>query len=149
MALLEEIQTQIVTAMKAKDQLRLDTLRAMKTAIIRYQTEPSNLNKPFDEKSEQSILGTLVKQRREAAEAFLAAGRVGSAGKEQDELAIIEEFMPKVATEAEMDFAINLAFENAVGKPNMGAMMELTKAYLTGKRVDGKALSGKVKARLT
>jgi uncharacterized protein len=146
MTLLDKIQTDIVTAMKAKEQMKLDTLRSIKTALDRYRVDQQ---KPVDEKVEQSILKTLSKQRVEAADAFRKGGREESATKEEAELKIIEGYMAQEATIEEIDAAVEAAFQDTEGsKRQMGVIMKIIPAYLAGKRVDGKVLSAKVKAKL-
>jgi uncharacterized protein YqeY len=155
MPLLERIQTDITAAMRAKDELRLNTLRSVKTALERYRTDQQ---KPIDEAVEQSTLKTLAKQRREAADAFRNGGREEAAVKEEAELQILEGYMLQQATEAEIDTAVETAlgdFLMTLHGPvhvatikDMGTIMKGATAKLSGKRVDGKMLSGKVKARL-
>jgi uncharacterized protein YqeY len=153
MALLEKITADMVVAMRAKDQLQLGTLRSIKTALDKYQKDQ---RKSLDESSEQAILQTLAKQRREAAEAFRAGNREESAQQEEAELRAIEGYMLEMASDAEIDAAIErsiaaLALPPA-GDParmrQMGAVIKGAKDQLPGKRVDGQALANKVKNAL-
>lgn len=153
MALLERISADMVTAMRAKDQLKLTTLRSIKTALDKYQKDQ---RKSLDESSEQSILQTLAKQRREAADAFRAGKREESAQQEEAELRTVESYMLQLASDAEIDAAIasSIAALNLPpsGDPNrmrqMGAVIKAAKDLLPGKRVDGQALANKVKSAL-
>jgi uncharacterized protein len=97
------------------------------------------------------ILNSLMKQRREAAEMFRKGGREEQAAKEEAELKIVESYMPASASEEEMDAAIAaaLAETGATAAKQMGLVMNAAKAKLAGKRVDGKAMSEKVKAKLS
>lgn len=147
MALLEQIQKDMVAAMKAKDQLRLDAIRMVKTALTKAKVDS---NSPFDEKAELQVLNSLLKQRREAAEMFRQGGREESALLEEAEARIIEGYMPAAPTEEELASAIEsaVAETGASSIKDLGLMMKAVQAKLAGKRVDGKALSERVKARL-
>jgi uncharacterized protein len=147
MALLERIQTDLVAAMRAKDEARLGTIRMIKTALKKHEIDSM---KPLDEATELQLLNTLVKQRRESADMFRKGGRPDLADKEEAELKQIEEYMPSAPTDDEVDDAITAAIAEtgATSAKQMGLVMKAAQAKLAGKRVDGKALSEKVKARL-
>jgi hypothetical protein len=138
----------MTAAMKARDEDRLGAIRLIKTALKKHEVDSM---KPLDEKSELQILNTLVKQRKESAEMFRKGGRPELAAKEDAELAIIESYMPVSAGDEEIDAAIAAAIaETGIASlKQMGVVMKAAQAKLTGKRVDGKALSEKVKARLS
>jgi hypothetical protein len=106
--------------------------------------------KPLDEATELQLLNTLVKQRREAADMFRKGGRPELADKEDAELKLIESYMPSAPSEDEIDAAISaaLAETGATSAKQMGLVMKAAQAKLAGKRVDGRALSEKVKAKL-
>jgi uncharacterized protein len=148
MPLLEQIQKDMVTAMKAKDELRLDTLRMIKTALQRYTVDTM---KPLDEQAELQILNTLIKQRRESADMFRKGNRPELADKEEAELKMIESFMPAAPTEEEVDAAIAAAIAETpnASLKQMGVVMKAAQAKLAGKRVDGKALSDRVRSKLS
>ena len=148
MALLEQIQKDMVSAMKNREEARLDPLRMMKSALQRYTIDTG---KPLDEMAELQILTTLIKQRRESAEMFRKGNRPELAQKEETELALIESYMPSAPTEAEIDAAIAAAMtETGVASlKQMGVVMKAAQAKLAGKRVDGKALSERVRSRLS
>jgi uncharacterized protein YqeY len=147
MSLTERIQKDMVEAMKAKAELRLSTVRAIKTALLKYKAD--NMKEP-DEAAEQSILKTLAKQRMDSIEQFRNAGRAELAEKEAAELAIIEAYLPQKASAEELEAAVTAAIgeTGATGKAQMGLVMKAAQARLTGKNVDGKALSELVKAKL-
>lgn len=147
MALLERLQKDLVDAMKAKDEARLSALRMVKAALMKHKVDSM---KDLDETAEIQVLKGLIKQRADAAEMFRKGGREEQAAKEDAERALIESYMPAAATEAEIDAAIEeaLAETGAASAKQMGAVMKAAQARLAGKRVDGKALSEKVRARL-
>lgn len=147
MALLDQVQKDMTAAMKAREEDRLSALRMMKAALKKHEVDSM---KPLDEKTELQILNMLVKQRREAAEMFRKGGRAEQAEKEEAELRLIESYMPATASDAEVDAAIEaaLAETGANSAKQMGLVMKAAQARLAGKRVDGKALSDKVRARL-
>ncbi|MCX6605452.1 MAG: GatB/YqeY domain-containing protein [Acidobacteria bacterium] len=148
MALLDQIQRDMVAAMKAKEEVRLGAVRMIKTVLIKWQADNS---KPLDEAAELQILSILVKQRKESIDMFRNAGREDAAAKEEAEMAIVESYMPAAPSAAEIDAAIEAAMveTGATEKGKMGIVMNAAKAKLAGKRLDGKVLSDKVKARLS
>src|SRR6266568_5106048 len=106
MPLLEQIQKDMVTAMKAKDEARLSTVRMIKAALKKHEVDAM---KPLDESTELQILNTLVKQRRESADMFRKGNRPDLADKEDAELKLIEAYMPAAPSEEEIDAAIAAA----------------------------------------
>lgn len=147
MPLLEQIQKDLVTAMKARDEARLSTVRMIKTALKKHEVDAM---KPLDEATELQILNTLIKQRRESADMFRTGGREELAAKEESELKMIEAYMPAAPSDEEMDAAIAaaLAETGAASAKDMGRVMKAANAILAGKRVDGKVLSDRVRAKL-
>ncbi len=148
MPLLEQIQKDLIEAMKAKDEARLSAIRMIKTALKKHEIDAM---KPLDEATEMQIMNTLIKQRRDSAGQFRKGGRPELADKEEAELALIESYLPAAPTEAEMDAAVVSAIAEA-GSPSikqMGLVMKAAQARLAGRRIDGKALSERVKARLS
>lgn len=148
MSLSETIQKDIVTAMKAKDELRLSVLRMVKSAFQLKEVE--KLRKLDDAESIQ-LLQTLVKQRKESIEQFAKGGRQDLVDMETRQLAVVESYLPAGASEAEMDAAIAQAIADtrAASVKQMGAVVKAAKEILTGKAVDGKALSDRVRERLS
>ncbi len=147
MPLVDRIQADIVTAMKAKQELRLSVLRMVKSAL---QLKSVEKMRPLEDAESLQTLQTLLKQRRESVEQFTKGGRTDLADKETKEIAIIEEYLPAGATDAEMSAAIDAAIaETGANSPKqMGAVVKAAKAKLEGKTVDGKILSDRVRERL-
>jgi uncharacterized protein YqeY len=147
MALLERIQTDMVAAMRAKDEARLNAIRLIKTALKKHEVDSM---KPLDEITEIQILNTLIKQRREAADMFRKGDRAELADKEEAELKLVESYMPAAPSDGEINAAIAAAIAETgvTSAKQMGVVMKATQAKLAGKRVDGKALSEKVRAKL-
>jgi len=147
MPLLDQVQKDMVAAMKAKAEMRLSALRMIKTALKKHEVDSM---KPLDEATEQQVLKALVKQRTDAAVMFRKGGRIEQADKEEAERALIESYMPAVASEQEIEAAINAALQETgvTSQKQMGVVMKATQAKLAGKRVDGKLLSEKVRSRL-
>lgn len=138
----------MVEAMKAREELRLGTVRMIKAALLKYRADSM---KEADEAAEMQILNQLLKQRREAADMFRKGGRAELADKEDAEARILEGYMPAQATDEELEAAVAAAVVDTPGASikQMGQVVGAAKAKLAGKRVDGKALSDKVRARLS
>lgn len=147
MALLERVQGDMVAAMKAKEEARLNALRMIKAALQKHQVDTM---KPLDDAAEQAILKQLVKQRTDAADMFRKGGRPEQADKEEAERVLIQGYMPAEATEAEIAQAVDsaLAETGVTSAKQMGVVMKAAQAKLAGKRADGKALSELVRSRL-
>src|SRR5262249_13064928 len=147
MSLAERIQSDIVTAMKAKDELRISVLCMVKAATQHKEIEKIG---KLDEAESIGLLQTLVKQRKESIDQFGKGGRQDLVDKETKELAIIEAYLPAGASAAEMDGAIAkaIAETGANSIKQMGAVVKAAKSALEGKTVDGKALSDRVRERL-
>jgi uncharacterized protein len=148
MTLSEQIQKDIVTAMKAKEEMRLSVLRMVKSALQLKEVEKM---RPLDATESISLLQTLVKQRKESIDQFSKGGRQDLVDKETNELKILEAYLPAGASDAEMDAAISKAITDtgATSIKQMGAVVKAAKDTLTGKTVDGKALSDRVRDRLS
>jgi uncharacterized protein YqeY len=148
MPLLDRIQTDMVAAMKAKDEARLGAIRLIKTALKKHEVDSM---KPLDEQTEIQILNTLIKQRRESVDMFRKGNRPELAEKEEAELKLIESYMPAAPSDFEIEAAIDAAISETgvTSAKQMGVVMKAAQAKLAGKRVDGKALSEKVRSRLT
>ena len=148
MPLLDRIQTDMVAAMKAKDEARLGAIRLIKTALKKHEVDSM---KPLDEQTEIQILNTLIKQRRESADMFRKGDRPELADKEEAELKLIESYMPAAPSDFEIEAAIDAAIAETgvTSAKQMGAVMKAAQSKLAGKRVDGKALSEKVRSRLS
>jgi uncharacterized protein len=148
MALMEQIQKDLTAAMMSKDELRLSVLRMVKSALKYKEVEKI---RPLEDGETIQVLQTLLKQRRESVEQFAKGGRQDLADKETKEIAIIETYLPAGASDADMNAAIEASIkETGANSPKaMGAVIKAAKARLEGKTVDGKALSDRVKERLS
>ncbi len=147
MSLIDRVQQDMVAAMKSRSEARLSALRMVKAALMKLKADSP---KPIDEAAEMQALKSLIKQRTEAADAFRKAGRLEQAEKEEAERTLIQSYLPAAATEAEIEAAIReaMAETGATSLKQMGVVMKAAQAKLTGKTVDGKALSEKVRSRL-
>lgn len=147
MTFIDRIQKDLIDAMKTKEELRLSTLRMVKSALKNKEIEK---RKPLEDAEAIQILQTLIKQRRESIEQFTKGGRMDLADKESKEITMIEVYLPAGASEAEMDSAIAAAIaETGANSPKqMGAVVRAAKIRLEGKTVDGKILSDRVSEKL-
>lgn len=148
MSFVERIQKDLTEAMKGKDELRLSTLRMMKSALKMKEVEKM---RPLEDLEALQIMQTLVKQRRESIEQFTKGGRKDLADKEAKEIVIIEQYLPAAPSDADMISAIEAAISEAGADSlkQMGAVIKAARARLEGKTVDGKLLSDRVRERLT
>lgn len=135
-------------AMKAKDEATLRGLRAIKAEIIKAKTEPG-AGGEIDEATEQKFLQKMMKQRKDSLEIFEKQGRADLAAKEKEEMAVIEKFLPKQLSEAEIKEAVSkiIAATGASSPADMGKVMGVASKELAGK-ADGKTISGIVKELL-
>lgn len=148
MALLDRIQREMAEAMKAREEARLSVLRMIKTALKKHEVDSM---KPLDEAAEMQVLNSLIKQRRDSIEMFRKGNRPELAEKEEGELKLIESYLPPAPSEEEVESAIQaaLAETGVTSLKQMGVVMKAAQAKLAGRRVDGKSLSEKVRARLS
>jgi len=150
MSIPEQIQKDITEAMKARQELRLSTLRMVKSALKYKETEK---RAPLDDKESLAVLSTLIKQRKDSIEQFTRGGRPELAQKEQEEITLIEAYMPKSLGEDEIDKTVRDTI-GEMGSPTMkemGTVMKnvMAKFSATGARVDGKVVSEAVKRELS
>ena len=148
MPIVDQINSDITAAMKAKEPERLSALRMVKTALKLRETEVPG--RQLDDAEATKVLNTLLKQRRDAAEQYRAAGREDLAVKEENEAAIVRTYLPAEAGEEEMARAVEETIKeiSATSIKDMGAVMKAVRPKLEGKTVDGKLLSDLVKAKL-
>jgi uncharacterized protein YqeY len=148
MSYIEKIQSDLTAAMKEKDELRLSVLRMVKSALKLKEIDKM---RPLDDLESLQILQTLIKQRKESVEQFTHGGRKDLADKEAKEIAIIERYLPAAPTDDEIHRAVEAAISEsgADSLKQMGAVVKAARAKLEGKSIDGKALSDKVRERLT
>lgn len=151
----EKLGKDIVAAMKAREQETLTTLRMVKSALKNKEIDK---REPLTDAEEQSILTTLLKQRRESVEQFTKGGRPELAAKEQMEIGLIEAYMPKAASEDDLRALVGDAVAQVTadhggtrpGPKEMGLVMKAAQAKIaaSGVRADGKLVSELVKAEL-
>ncbi|HZT68687.1 MAG TPA: GatB/YqeY domain-containing protein [Terriglobia bacterium] len=147
MTIAEKVEKDLVTAMKAREELRLSVLRMAKTALKNKQVE---LGKPLTDDQALAVLRTLVKQRRDSIEQFRKGGREDLATKEEAEAAILQSYLPAEATDEEIGAAVAAAIAEtgASGPQDLGKVMKAAMAKLAGKNADGKRVNQMVRARL-
>jgi len=150
MSLIEQIQKDIVTAMKARDEARLSCLRMVKAALMNRKIEKMA---ELDDKESQQVLSTLIKQRKDSVEQFTNGGRQEMADKEAAEIKLIETYLPKAAGEEEIVAGVKAAIAEMIPAPTrkeMGTVMKnaMARFAAAGMRVDGKVVSETVKKEL-
>jgi uncharacterized protein YqeY len=149
MALEQQIMAEMKEAMKAKNESVLRGLRAIKAEIIKAKTEPG-AGGEIDEATEQKFLQKMMKQRRDSLEIFEKQGRADLAVKEREEMEVIEKFLPKQLSEAEIKAALTtiIAETGAASPADMGKVMGVASKQLAG-LADGKTISNIVKELLS
>ena len=149
MSLSERIMDEIKNAMRAKDTVALESLRAVKSAILLAQTETGS-KEEISEEEEIKILQRLVKQRKDSANIYMEQGRPDLAAPEVAQAAVIEKFLPAQLSEEEVEAAVAkiIAETGASGMASMGKVMGQVSAELAGK-ADGKTISTIVKKLLS
>jgi len=147
MPIVDQVEKDLVAAMKGQETLRLSVLRMMKAALVNKKVE---LGKPLEDAEAMAVLRTLVKQRRESVEAFRKGGRNDLADKEEAEIKIVETYLPAAASEAEIDAAVAAAITEtgATGPKDLGKVMKAAMAKLAGMNVHGKRVNERVRAKL-
>lgn len=147
MPLIEQIQTDMVAAMRGKEAARLGALRMAKAALHNKRVETGG---ELSEAAAVGVLHALVKQRRDAAGQFRDGGREDMARKEEAEIVVLEAYLPAPASDAEIREAIAAAIaETGASSPkDMGPVMKATLARLAGKTVDGGRISRRVRETL-
>ncbi len=149
MSLETQVMADMKDAMKAKDEAALRGLRAIKAEIIKAKTEPG-ANGQINEEGELKLIQRLIKQRKDSLEIFTQQNRTDLAQKEQEELDIIEKFMPKQLSADELKAELQkIITETGASSPaDMGKVMGAATKQLAGK-VDGKTISATVKELLS
>jgi uncharacterized protein len=151
----EKIQTDIVVAMKAKEEHKLTTLRMVKAALKNKEIDK---REKLTDAEESQILTTLIKQRKESVESFTKGGRPELAAKEQIEIGMIEGYLPQAASEDDVRALVQGAVAHIAdgqggvrpSMKDMGAVMKVAQQRIaaSGMRADGKFVSEMVKAEL-
>jgi uncharacterized protein YqeY len=148
MSLEQQIMAEMKEAMKAKDEATLRGLRAVKAEIIKAKTEPG-AGGEINADKEIQLLQKMVKQRRDSLDIYQQQNRADLAQKEQEEIAVIEKFLPKQLTPEELRAEVqSIITETGAASPaDMGKVMGVATKKLAGK-TDGKAISAMVKELL-
>ncbi|HMB63228.1 MAG TPA: GatB/YqeY domain-containing protein [Eudoraea sp.] len=148
MGLQQQVMEEMKAAMKAKDTVALESLRAIKSALLLAQTEKGS-GQGLSEADEIKLVQKLVKQRRESAAIFSEQGRDDLAGPELSQVAVIEKFLPEQLSEEEIEKVVakTIAATGASGMQDMGKVMGIVSRELAG-QADGKTISGIVKSKL-
>lgn len=155
MTIREQLDADIVAAMKAREEHRLTTLRMVKSAL---KSKEIDKREALTEAEQTAVLSTLLKQRRESADSFAKGGRPELAEREQAEIAMIEAYMPQSASEEQVREIVESAVAHLAasggtkpGPRDMGAAMKVVQQRIlaTGLRADGKVVSEMVKAELS
>ena len=147
MQLTDKVNTHITAAMKAKDALRLSTLRMMKAAMVNKGVEKG---RDLEDAEVLQVVSSLVKQRRDSVEQFSKAGRTDLVEKETAEIAVLEEYLPPAATAEEIDAAVTAAVtETGAASPkDIGKVMKAVMPKLAGKNADGRTTNESVRRKL-
>lgn len=147
MSLQEQLTEQLKTAMKAKDTVALESLRAIKSAILLAQTQAGA--KDLTTEDEIKLVQKLVKQRKDSAEIFRQQGREDLAEPEEAQIKIIEQFLPEQLDEPAIAKIVDtiIAQTNAEGMKDMGKVMGMASKQMAGK-ADGKTISTIVRQKL-
>ena len=148
MSLQQEVMSAMKAAMKAKDQMALTALRAVKSAILLAQTE-SGAAAELTEEQELKLLQKLVKQRKDSAEIYIQQDRQDLAQPELDEAEVISQFLPEALSEEEIEKVVVMTINQigAEGMKDMGKVMGIVSKQLAG-QADGKTISTIVKTKL-
>ena len=143
----ERLTADLKDAMKAKDELTLSVVRMLKSAVKYKEVEPGASE--LDDAGIQQVIATLIKQRRDSVEQFKAGGRPELAEKEEQEISVLQRYLPQQLTPAELTAAVQAAIAEVGAKSpkDMGAVMKNVNPKVQGK-AEGKAISEEVKAQL-
>jgi hypothetical protein len=147
MGLVELIDKDLRSAMKAQEALRLSVLRMVKAALKNKQVE---LQKELEDSEVAAVLRTLLKQRRDSVEQFRKGGREDLAGKEEQEIKILEAYLPAAASDEEIATAVAAAIAEtgATSAKDLGKVMKAAMTKLAGKNADGKRVNEIVRTKL-
>ncbi|MCM4157219.1 GatB/YqeY domain-containing protein [Gramella sp. AN32] len=149
MSLQDKIMVELKAAMKAKDSVKLEALRAVKSAILLANTETSGKD-GLSEEEELKLLQKLVKQRKDSAQIYMEQNRKDLVEPELEQAEVIEAFLPEQMTEAEIEAKVDeaIAKTGASGMQDMGKVMGMVSSQLAG-QADGKTISVIVKRKLS
>lgn len=145
----EKVMTEMKAAMKAKDTIALESLRAVKSAILLAKTD-KGAGAELSEEDEIKLVQKLVKQRKDSAAIYTEQGREDLAEPELAQVAVIEKFLPEQLTEEEIEKVVVTTIDSigATGMQDMGKVMGIVSKELAG-QADGKTISSIVKTKLS
>lgn len=148
MTLKERIDADLKDAMRSKNELNTSVLRMLKSAVKYKEVEPGA--SALDDSGVMTVISTLIKQRRDSVEQFNSAGRPELAQKEENEISVLQSYLPAQLSPQELaaEVAQALAEAQAKSAKDMGAVMKILTPRLKGK-AEGKAISEEVKAQLS
>lgn len=147
MSLRDRLTSDMKEAMKAKDELKLSTIRLLRSAVKNKEIDSK---RELDDQGVVEVVSSLVKQRRESIRMFGEAGRQDLVAKEEQELAVLQSFLPPQLTREELIELVVQAIEEcgAQGAKDMGKVMKILSPVVAG-RADGKAVSDLVREKLS
>ncbi|MDH3927397.1 MAG: GatB/YqeY domain-containing protein [Deltaproteobacteria bacterium] len=147
MSLQEQISAALKDAMRARDEVKMSTLRLVLTAIKKREKEARSL---LEDQEVISVITTQIKQRRESIEQYRQAGREDLAQTEESELQILQGYMPEQVSEEEISNTLDeiIAEVGAASMKDMGTVMKAAMAKLAGK-AEGGAINAMVKEKLS
>ncbi|WNG28831.1 GatB/YqeY domain-containing protein [Cystobacter fuscus] len=145
----ERLDADLKDAMRSKNESVTSVIRMIKSAVKYKEVEPGATS-PLDEAGILQVIGTLIKQRRDSIEQFKAGGRADLAEKEEQEISILQKYLPQQLTPDELRAEVQAAISEAGAKSakDMGAVMKLLTPKLQG-RAEGRAISEEVKSQLS
>jgi uncharacterized protein YqeY len=148
MSLREQITSDLTAAMKSRDAARTSTLRMVRAALQNREIEKGGA---LDEDEMIKLLRSMVKQRQDSIEQFEKGGRQDLVEKENEEVKVIEAYLPASASREEIEQAVAAAISetDATSMKDMGKVMKAAQAHLAGKNADGRTISEIVKAKLS
>ena len=139
-----DINTKIMEAMKSKNKIASETFKLIKAKIIEFKTQK---NAPeYNDEAEIKLLQKMVKEREESAKIYKNAGRAELADAELAQVAVINELLPKVASQEDVENYLNKKYPNGIEKKSMGIVIKEVKTEFVG--VDGGMVANLVKTKL-
>ena len=139
-----DINAKIMEAMKSKNNVASETFKLIKAKIIEFKTQK---NAPeYNEEAEIKLLQKMVKEREESAKIYKNAGRTELADAELAQVAVINELLPKVASQEDVENYLNKKYPNGIEKKSMGIVIKEVKTEFVG--VDGGMVANLVKTKL-
>ena len=148
MSFAEKIQQELTAAMKAREELRLRVLRMLKTALHNRKIERGA---ELDDPESLAVVKSLIKQRREAAEAYRKGGAADRAAEEEKEIGVLENYLPVAVGDDAIRAAVDDAVKEtaATSAKDMGKVMKAVMSRFAGQNIDGKKVNELVRQRLS